>query len=176
MRLALVLAAAAVVLLAGCTGPVDADPPSPHPTTTDPGVKAWALCDDATMTALSADLEGQLVLEPDDSLAGPDFGDAVTYPDFLPPPSCIAYPTGQGLTVAFFLGATEDDLASFESTIVEHEADPPTPVVGIEPPVIAAETWPMGPVVDLRYLDASNGVSQPYLQVTSVFSSVVDGG
>lgn len=172
MRLALLIpAAAGILLLAACTSPSapvgepTTEPTSDTPTTAPVDDGAWPACDDATIDALTASLDGQLLLAPQDD----------TYPLFLPAPSCIAYPTDQGISIAFFLGADTTDFEEFEAGVVDQQGQGDA-VPDLSDGVLAAETWDQGGVIDLRYFSAGNGVSQDYIQATSVIANYTPGG
>jgi hypothetical protein len=177
MRSAALIGAALVAcaLLASCAPPSTptADPtthsasdtPVPNPSANG-GDSGWAACDDATVDALTASLDGTLTLGVDDP---------GSYPPYLAAPSCIAIPTGQGISTAFFVGATESDFEAMEATVVAAQG-PGTAVRDIAAPLQAAETWESGGVIDLRFFDTANGVSAPYIQATSVLADYTVAG
>ena len=171
MRLPLLVPAiAAALMLASCASPsAPGETPAPDPTsaspTTDPADGPFGTCDDATVDALSASLDGELKLEPD----------IESYPPYLPVPSCIAYPTDQGISVAFFVGATQEDFETIESAVVDQQGQGDA-VPDLSDGVLAAETWESGGIIDLRYFSAGNGVSKDYIQATSVLANYTPGG
>jgi hypothetical protein len=139
--------------------------PTPDPNANG-GDAAWSPCTGANLDTLTSSIDGGVVQE------APTDG---TYPPYMPNPSCIAYPTDQGISIAFFLGATTDDYGVMEQSIVA-EQGPGGPGGDLSDTLLADETWPSGGVIDLRFVPAGNGIDVDRIEATSVVANYTPGG
>ena len=166
---------AAALLLASCAPAAtpssdETDPAVVSATpTTDPsangGDAAWSPCTGSNLDNFTASIDGKVQLAPNE-------GD---FPPYMPAPSCIAYPTDQGISIAEYLGATADDFGVMEQSVIAQQGAA-SPGGDLSATLLADDTWPSGGVIDLRLVPAGDGFDVDRIEATSVVSNYTPGG
>jgi hypothetical protein len=174
-----ITALSAALLLASCTPATSPSSDETDPAvvsaapTTEPsangGDTGWTPCTSGDLATFQASIDqgtgGKVQAAPND-------GD---YPPYLPAPSCIAYPTDQGISIAEFMGATADDFGNMEQTVIAQQGAA-SPGGELSSTLLADDTWESGGVIDLRLVPAGNGYSVDRIEATSVVANYTPGG